>query len=234
MACRPRRPRAAAQQFGNSSSAADLSRDEWTFPRFDAIARGVRFAFRLMLRHPLLTGAAVLTVAFGVGANISILSILETVLLNPLGMPHTDRVMAARVHIDRLHMKNSAASAADFQDIQGLCDVFSTVAAAEVRVWTYEADGQAVRMLGQAVTPEFFTVFSAPPAVGRFFTADDRESVVLTYSMWQSQFGSDRNALGSTLSLNGKPYRVLGVRPAIRKRIGYVQIPATRHILRQH
>ena len=103
--------RAAAQQFGNSSSAADLSRDEWTFPRFDAIARDVRFALRLMLRHPLLTGAAVLTVAFGVGANTAILSILETVLLNPLGMPHTDRVMAARVHVDRLHMKNSSASA---------------------------------------------------------------------------------------------------------------------------
>jgi predicted permease len=206
--------RAAAQQFGNSSSAADLSRDEWTFPRFDAIARDVRFALRLMLRHPLLTGAAVLTVAFGVGANTAILSILETVLLNPLGMPHTDRVMAARVHVDRLHMKNSSASAADFQDVQGLSDVFSTVAAAEVRVWTYEADGQAVRMLGQAVTPEFFTVFSASPAIGRFLTADDRESVVLSYGMWQSQFGSDRNALGRSLSLNGKPYRIVGVTPA--------------------
>ena len=56
--------RAAAQQFGNSSSAADLSRDEWSFPRFDAIARDLRFAFRLMFRNPLLTAAAALTVAF--------------------------------------------------------------------------------------------------------------------------------------------------------------------------
>lgn len=206
--------RAAAQQFGNSSYATDLSRDEWTFPRVDAVARDVRFAARLMLRHPLLTGAAVLTVAFGVGANTAVLSILETVLLNPLGMRHTENVMAARVHIDRLHMNSDANSAADFHDVQGLTDVFSTVSAAEVRVWTYEADGQAVRLLGRAVTPEFFAVFNATPAMGRYFTADDRESVVLSYGMWQSQFGSDPNALGRAVTLTGKPYRIVGVAPA--------------------
>jgi predicted permease len=211
---RPEAARAAARQFGNSSAATDLSRDVWTFPRLDAIAKDVRFALRLMLRHPLLTVAAVLTVAFGVGANTAILSILETVLLNPLGMRHTGRVMAARVRIERLHMKNAPASAADFRDVQGLNDIFSLVAAAEGRVWTYEAGGQAVRLLGRAVTPEFFGVFDASPALGRFFTADDRESVVLAYGMWQSQFGSDPNAIGRAVTLDGKPYRVVGVAPA--------------------
>jgi len=207
--------RAVAQQFGNSSSAADLSRDEWTFPRFDAMARDVRFACRLMLRHPLLTAAAVLTVAFGVGANTAILSILETVLLNPLGLRHAERVMAATVHIDRIHMRNAQNSAADFQDVRGLSDVFSAVTAAEGRVWTYDADGQAVRLLGRAVTPEFFTIFDAAPAVGRVFTPDDRDNVVvLSHSMWQSRFGSDPNVLGRALSLDGKPYRIVGVAPA--------------------
>ena len=50
---------AAARQFGNPSAAADLSRDEWTFPRLDTVLKDLRFACRLMLRHPLLTGAAV-------------------------------------------------------------------------------------------------------------------------------------------------------------------------------
>jgi predicted permease len=205
---------AAARQFGNSSFAADLSRDEWTFPRFDAVAKDLGFALRLMLRHPLLTGTAVLTVAFGVGANTAILSILETVLLNPLGMRHTERVMAVRVHVDRLHMKSDSNSAADFRDVQGLSDVFSTVAAAESRVWTYEGGGSAVRMPGYAVTPEFFAVFDASPAAGRFFTADDRQTVVLSYGMWQSQFGSDPNAPGRTVTLDGKPYRIVGIAPA--------------------
>ncbi len=182
--------------------------------RGDQLTQDVRFALRLMLRHPLLTGAAVLTVAFGVGANTAVLSILETVLLNPLGMRQSERVMAARVHIDRLHMKSDANSAADFHDVQGLTDVFSTVSAEEVRVWTYEAGGQAVRLLGRAVTPEFFGVFNATPALGRFFTADDRESVVLSDGMWQSQFGSDPNVLGRAVTLTGKPYRIVGVAAA--------------------
>src|SRR5580692_359549 len=58
---------AAARHFGNISSAADWSRDEWAFPSLDAILKDLRFAGRLMLRHPLLTCAAALTVAFGVG-----------------------------------------------------------------------------------------------------------------------------------------------------------------------
>ncbi|HWC98844.1 MAG TPA: ABC transporter permease [Candidatus Sulfopaludibacter sp.] len=203
--------REAARQFGNSSEASDLSRDVWTFPRFDAIAKDVRFALRLMLRHPLLTAAAVLTVAFGVGANTAILSILETVLLNPLGMRHTERVMAARVHIDRLHMKDAPNSAADFQDVQGLTDIFSTTAATEGRVWTYQAGPEAVRMLGRAVTPEFFSVFDSSPAAGRFFTANDADAVVLSYAMWQSQFGGDAGVVGRSVTLDGKPYRVIGV-----------------------
>ena len=165
-----------------------------------------------MLRHPLLTSAAILTVAFGVGANTAILSILETVLLNPLGMRHTERVMVARVHIDRIHMKNASASAADFRDVQGLNDVFSTSTAIEGAVWTYDAGGEAVRLLGRAVTPEFFSVFDASPVLGRFFTAEDRQSAVLSSPMWQSRFGGDPECHWAAPShSDDKPYRVVGV-----------------------
>src|SRR5262249_46871762 len=116
--------RAAAQRFGNSSAATDLSRDEWAFPGFDAFAKDVRFAARLMLRYPLLTISAVLAVAVGVGANTAVLSILETVLLNPLGMRHTDRVMVARVHVNLLHSTGVQGSALDFHDVQSMTDVF--------------------------------------------------------------------------------------------------------------
>ena len=78
--------RAAALQFGNASAATDLSREEWSFPRFDAVWKDLGFALRLMRRQPLVTAVAVLTVAFGVGANTAVFSVIETVLLNPLGM----------------------------------------------------------------------------------------------------------------------------------------------------
>jgi putative ABC transport system permease protein len=206
--------RAAARQFGNPSAAVDLSRDEWTFPRLDALWKDVRFALRLMRRNPLLTAAAVVTVAFGVGANTAILSVLETVLLNPLGMRHTDRVVVARVHIGKLHMTQAPVSGAEFADLRALGDAFPVVAAMEAHGWTYQVGGQATRLLGQAVTPEFFRVFGASPALGRFLAEEDRQSVVLSYEMWQSQFAGDSGALGRSIMLNDTPYRVVGVAPA--------------------
>jgi predicted permease len=205
--------KAAAQQFGNTSAAADQSRDEWTFPRIDVLWKDIKFALRMTLRNPLLTGAAVLTVAFGVGANTAILSVLETVLLNPLGMRHTERVMVARVNLEKIQMHHAPDSGVEFRELHSMPDAFSAVAAMEGRAWTYQTGGQAVRLLGQAVTPEFFQVFSASPAVGRFITEEDRESVVLSYEMWQSQFGGGPGVIGRALTLDDKPYRVVGVTP---------------------
>lgn len=203
--------RTAACQFGNSLAAADLSRDEWALPRLDALWKDVEFAWRLLLRYPLLTVAAVLTVAFGVGANTAVLSVLETVLLNPLGMPHTDRVMVARVHIRTLHMEHSTVSGVEFREIQSMQDTFAAAAAMEGRAWTYQQGGQATRLVGQAVTPDFFQVFGAEPALGHFPAADDPQTVVLSQSMWQSQFGGDPSVIGRSITLDDKPYRIVGV-----------------------
>jgi hypothetical protein len=203
--------RAAARQLGNPGVVTDLSRDEWAFPRLDAIWTDVKFAWRLMLRYPLLTGAAVLTVAFGVGANTTILSVLETLLLNPLGMQHTEKVMVARVHIEKLHMLHSTVSGVEFREIQSMQDTFTAAAAVESRAWTYQEGGQATRLIGRAVTPDFFRVFVTSPALGRFLTPEDSASVVLSHGMWQTHFGGDESVIGRAITLDDKPYRIVGV-----------------------
>jgi len=177
------------------------------------VTHDLKFALRLMLRQPLLTGAAVLTVGFGVGANTALFSVLETVLLNPLGMGHTGDVIVARVHIDKLHMRHATDSGVEFRELHSMKDAFSAVAAMESRSGTYETGGQATRLLGRAVTPEFFQVFDASPALGRFFTEEDRESVVLSYRMWRAQFGGDPGVIGRAIILDDAPYRVVGVAP---------------------
>ena len=181
--------------------------------RFDAFWRDLKFAFRLMARQPLLTGAAVLTIAFGVGANTAIFSVLRTVVLNPLGMRGTADILVARVHIDKLRMRNAPDSGVEFRELHAMQDTFSAVAATEGRAWSYENGGEAVRLLGRAVTPEFFQVFGAAPALGRFLTADDRQSLVLSYEMWQSQFGGNPGVLGRAVVLDGQPYRIVGIAP---------------------
>ena len=205
--------RAAARQFGNTGMAEDESRDVWSFPRFDAIWKDIVFALRVMWRQPLVTAAAILTVAFGVGANTAVLSVLETVLLNPLGMAHTGNVVALRVHLDKLKMQHAPLSGLEFNEIHAMQDAFSAVAAVEGRAWTYQTGGLVTRLTGRAVTPEFFQVFSAAPALGRFLNQEDRTSVVLSHDMWQSQFAGDPGVLGRTLILDDRPYEIVGVAP---------------------
>jgi putative ABC transport system permease protein len=211
----PQEARASTQRrFGNDLGNIELSRDEWGFRWLDALVRDAKFALRRMGRQPLLTLAAIVTVGLGVGANTAIVSVLETVLLNPLGLHNSDRIMAATVRFDGLSMKADSTSAVEFRELQNMKDAFSAVAAIEGRAWTSETGGEATRLTGKAVTPDFFRVFGQQPLAGRFFVPQDRESTVLSYRLWQTQFGGDKSALGRAIALDGQPYRIVGIAPA--------------------
>ena len=117
--------------------------------------RDLSFAIRLLRRQSLVTAAAVLTVALGVGANTAIVSVLETVLLNPLGLD-AGRVMVATTRWDALQMTQAPTSGVEYRELQTLTGAFSAAAATERRAWTAEIGGGPVRLLGQAVTRAFF------------------------------------------------------------------------------
>ena len=181
------------------------------------ILNDLRFAWRLTRGQPVLTIAAALTVAFGVGANTAVVSVIETVLLNPLGLGHTDRVLVPTIRIDRFNMRGAAASAVEFRDIHAMTETFSSVAAGEGHAWVSEMGGEANRLVGQSVTPEFFRVFDQQPELGRFFTGEDRDSLVLSDGFWRAAFGADPRVLGRVLILDGKPHPVVGVaKPGFR------------------
>ena len=204
---------AAARQFGNATVFVEESREQWNLQWLASALKDLRFAWRLARRQPLLSVAAILTIAFGVGANTAIVSVLETALVNPLGLADANRIVVARVHIDRLQMRHVQTSAVEFREIQSMTDAFSAAAAEEGRAWTGQFRGEPVRLRGRAVTPDFFRVFRANPALGRFFTPEDRESVVLSYAFWQSQYAADPSAVGRTIVLDDKPHRIVGVAP---------------------
>jgi len=177
--------------------------------------RDLRFACRLLRRQPLFAAAAIVTVALGVGANTAVVSVLETVLLNPLGLRQADRVMAVRTQFATLHLFHGETSGVEFREMQSLTEVFSAVAAMEGRAWTWRSNDEASRLVGQAVTPDFFRVFGESPVRGRFFTSEDNElSVVISDGLWRSRFGADRSVLGRTMWLDKSPYRIVGVAPA--------------------
>ncbi len=210
----PREARhAAARAFGSETTAVEQSREEWSFAWIDAVLRDLHFAWRLMVRQPLLTAAAMITLAFGIGANTAIVSVLDTILINPLGLRQADKVMIARVRIEKLHMNHAPDSGVEFREIQSMTDTFSSVAAMEGRVYTAQVSGEPMRLTGRAVSSDFFEVFGESPAAGRFFLPEDREGVVLSNGFWRSQFGGDPLAVGRTMILNEKPQPIIGVAP---------------------
>jgi predicted permease len=168
----------------------------------------------LLVRWPLFAAAVIFTVGIGVGANTAVVSVLETVLLNPLGLRHAGRVMAARTQFAKLGLFHAPASGVEFRELQSFTDTFSAAAAMEPRQWTWLANGEAFRLVGQAVTADFFSVFSERPALGRFFSADDGDyNVVLSDAVWKSRFGADPSVVSRSMVLNGKSYAVVGVAP---------------------
>ena len=212
---------AAWRRFGSDLSSREKSREEWGFRWLDAVLRDVRFALRMIRRQPVLTLTAVLTVGLGAGANTAVFSVLETVLLNPLGMRDANRVMAATVRLDKLHMTQAPTSGVEFLELKSMTDAFSEVAATEGREWTAAVNGEPARLVGGAVTPGFFRVFGQRPFAGRFFAAEDRESVVLSYRFWRARCGGDLTVLGHAIVLDGKPHRIVGIAQ------GSFQFPAT-------
>jgi putative ABC transport system permease protein len=187
------------------------SRDQWGLLWLEALLRDVSFASRLLRHRWLLSFAAVATVAVGVGANTAIVSVLETALLHPLGLRDTDRVLTASVRIDNLHMVHAPNSAVEYADLHSMTDVFSSVAAVEGRDWISEMHGEPLRLVGRAVTSDFFPVFGQHPALGRFFDPADEFAVVLSHRFWQSRLAAEPSAIGQTLMLDGSPYRIIGV-----------------------
>jgi hypothetical protein len=134
----------------------------------DSVGRDLRFALRLGRRQPWLVTAIVATVGLGVGANTAITSVLNIVLVNPLGLQNANRIMAARVHLNKLQMTNADTSGVEFREMQALKDAFSAVAVVEHRAWTVEQAGEPARVIGRAVTSDFFHVFQQSPYLGAF------------------------------------------------------------------
>jgi hypothetical protein len=172
----------ARRLFGNRTALLEESHDIWRLKWLDALLRDLRFSWRLARRQPWTVAAVIASIAIGVGANAAITSVLDTVLLNPLGIENSGQMIAATVHVKKLHMTDAESSAAEFRDLQSMTDVFSAVTATEQRAWTLQA-GQPSRLIGLAVTPGFFKIFEPRPSMGRYFDGSDTTEIFLSYGL---------------------------------------------------
>ena len=182
------------------------------------LSQDIRYGVRMLIKNPVFTVVAVISLALGIGANTAVFSVINSVLLKSL--PFKDPESLVLIWGDsgnenRLKGRNqlSATDAADFRKQSTACEELSIYTS-----WNpiMSGDTDAERVPAIQVGDGFFKVMRGTPLLGRVFTPEEQEEgkdfvIVLGHSLWQRRYNSDPSIVGKTILLNSRPYTVVGV-----------------------
>jgi len=218
---------AARRDFGGVEQMKEAYRDQRGFRWIDSLARDVRYTIRLLRKAPVFTAVAVFSLALGIGANTAVFTLLDALLLRTLPVRDSHELVEVTA---QKHGEFAMISFPMYRDLRDLQDVFggfvATAGETPYRVTIPDSAGSATELdnipVG-LVSGNYFEVLGVPPALGRFFTADDDRNphssealgsvVVLSDVFWERQFGRDPRILERTISIGRSPCRVIGIAP---------------------
>ena len=212
--------RFAVAHFGGVQRVREEHRDVRRLQWIEDFAGDTRFALRTLGRTPALAGAAIITLALGIGANVSIFSAVNAVVLRPLPFPAQDRLMVITEENPEKHWHLNVAAPAnlldwragvsDFQDVTGYVDGLGRS--------TLTGRGEPQLLASGYVMGNFFSTLGVRAALGRALTDDDTWTngthvIVLSDRGWREHFGADPAIVGKTATIDGKTFEVVGVMP---------------------
>jgi predicted permease len=178
----------------------------------------LRFAVRMLIKYPAFSVVAFLAIVLGIGANTSVFGIVNALLLRPLPVGHSEQVV--KVFTTDNHIKgNQSMSYPNFQDFEKQNTAFTGMAAYTFAFMGMTRGGDTLNVGGLLVTGNYFDLLQVKPIVGRTFLPEEDSTpnghpvVVLGYSFWK-KIGGDQSIVGSTITLNGRAFSVIGVAPA--------------------
>jgi putative ABC transport system permease protein len=195
----------------------ERARREWWF----GIQMDVRYALRSLRNNPAFALTAIATLALGIGATLSVFTVVNGVLVRPL--PYADPSRIAMIWIASPNQdgttSNLPLTSGFYNDIVHDARSFERVAA--FRAWSYTLGAPGVEpepVSGARVSPSLFDVLGVHPMLGQAFTPEaavpggPREAMI-SHALWQRRFGSDRSIIGKQVSLNRESFTVVGVMP---------------------
>ena len=183
------------------------------------LRRDLRFALRSLARSPGFTAVALATLAFGIGANTAIFSVVNGVLLRPLPFPEADRLVAVYQTFPNQNVSNAGLSYPNYADLSAAARSFETLGAIRMHDYTLTGRGEPMLAVAATVTSNVFAVFRATPLLGRVLAAADDSPgappvAVLSEKLWRERFGGDPSVLGQSVLLDARPFTIVGVLPA--------------------
>jgi putative ABC transport system permease protein len=179
----------------------------------------LRYSVRTLLRSPVFSSVAILTVGLGVGANTAIFSVVYGVMLTPLPYHDPDRLVRAYTRFESLGFDRFWLSWGEYAILRERNDAFSELGAyGHTGSWNLSGDGTSEQIQGAAISASLLTTLGVDPIVGRNFSTEEDlpngEAVVLIgYGLWQRLQGGADDVIGRTLELNGRTRRIVGVLP---------------------
>lgn len=208
---------AAVQKFGNVTRVKEETREVWSVVWLEQLFADIRFGLRMLRKNPGFTAVAVLTLALGIGANTAVFSLVYAVLLRPL--PYQDPASLVVLNETTPRVGTVSVSYPNFLDWRAQSHAFSQMAALHSVGFNLAGVSQPETVNGDAVSPNFLSMMGIRPFLGRDFGSSEEKAgtepvVLLSYSLWQSHFGGDTNAVGRTIKLDGRSFTIVGVLPA--------------------
>jgi predicted permease len=185
----------------------------------------IRYATRMLTKNPGFSFVAILSLALGIGANTTIFTVVNAILLNPLPVKDVARVMEldtvdSKTRVTAANVEKLGMSYPNFQDYARQTQLFSAMTGLVGPLpLTWSGGAEPRQLQAQMVSASYFDLLGVRPSAGRFFLPDEdtkpggNNVAVLSYSLWTNKFGASPNAIGQILTLNATPYTVIGVAP---------------------
>ncbi len=183
---------------------------------WEIVRRDLRYSVRSLMRSPGFAITAFLLVTIGIGANAAIFTLADFVLVRPLPFPDPERLV--KVWEKHPGYSMMELSPANYRDIKATATSFSSLAAYTDMAMNLVGQGEPQRVEGAWVTGTLFSTLGKPALLGRYLSEGDDQAgapptVLLSYALWQADFGGEASVLGKSIILDDKAYTVVGVMP---------------------
>jgi predicted permease len=213
----------ARREFGNVTLLRERGREEWQWSRVESILADIKFAFRRLRKSPGFAVTVILTLGIGIGANTTVFSVVDGVLLKPLPYPDSDRLVALWL---------------DAPGAAGLANFTSGLRLSASMYFTFSEQNRTFQSLGvwtsgtanvtglarpedvytELISDGVLETLDVPPVAGRWLTQTDQDprgakAVMLSYGYWQRRFGGDRGVIGRSIQVDAQPREIVGVMP---------------------
>lgn len=218
----PKEARRAAQiEMGGTEQVKERVREIRMGYFLETMWQDLRYGLRVLIKSPVFTTVAVLSLALGIGANTAIFSVVNGILLRPLPYPESEQI------VDVWHtppqetfpgMTIFSVSPANYIDWRDQSDSFEHIAAYEPAVFSLSTSNDPLSVTGAAITSDFFSILRTNVSQGRTFLPEEEQQgrdhvVIISHGMWQRTFGAKPDVIGQALTLNSQSFTIVGIMP---------------------